>query len=52
MVVAMSGQVKLNVFIPAKLKDRVARYASDKGISEAAAVRLLLDEALTRHGVQ
>lgn len=39
-----------NVEMPESLKDRVQRYARDQTISQAAATRILLDQALTRAG--
>jgi hypothetical protein len=37
---------KLNIDIPDDLKDQLREYAQARGISEAAAVRVLLHDAL------
>lgn len=37
---------KLNIEIPDDLKDQLREYAQVRGISEAAAVRVLLHDAL------
>lgn len=43
-------KVPLNTQIPAELKDRLVAYATDRGISQAAAQTILLGDALTREG--
>ncbi len=48
----MADQERLNVYIPKTLKARVRKLAQMLGISEAAAVRIALDEALTARGIR
>lgn len=40
----------LNIEIPDELKSRLVEYAADNGISQAAATRLLLNDALAASG--
>ena len=43
-------KVPHNVEIPLSVKNRVKKYARDRGISQTAATTLLLDQALIAEG--
>jgi antitoxin component of RelBE/YafQ-DinJ toxin-antitoxin module len=44
----MADKVQLHVWVPAEIKAGAQAYADERGISLAAAVNLLLREALQR----